>query len=254
MRNARLGHDKNQMLFLFNESVSFLVDGNLDHEPKTRSGTYLTGNEPAKAFPASFLQLRPLLDVPIGQHTVGVDVTFHVFARPGLQRWLNAYTVTQPSDWQFTMTRRFESTIEVVGSDAENIRMVTDLGLEAPVRRALTPSLSLLSRSPQTQLLFADVHVGAVPVDVAFDVVVRDAMGREQALGATWYSRGGSGGSTDSSLVLNDVPGWMLNSDSLEIVLRPNPRVAEFTSDIVEIWGRELVYRIDRILGQPIQR
>ena len=252
IRSLRLGRDQNRMLFMMDAAKSLLIDGQATELVSPyRSGRQLRGSESPTTFEGSVERVTRSLDVPVGPHTVGIVATFLIVAKPGFVGGMG-FPATMPSDWQFEITRQFESPVEVVAADSIGVRLVADENLSALMRRAVTPIFTLRPRPDGSQYLVVWVNFSDPPMGVAFDIFVRDvATGREQWFGTGWKVVGGDGLHSEAMIDVVDDTRWMLESKSLQIILRPNAALAEPTADLFEIWGKELIYPEVRIMGRP---
>ena len=250
----RLGRDRNRMLYLISEGNAVVADGQVLAPAESRSGIVMQGSGPTAAEDMTPIGVRLPLDLPLGSHSVGIDATFRVFARPGMLNRGYGFSSTQPSDWQFVISRRLEAPIEILDRDSPGVRLVDDETLAAHMRTAVRPRLARRAWRGQRERIVAWVDFHSPPMNVAFDVVVRDtASSRECILGSIAEKQGG-GHTMAPSVELNDDTRWILNATTLEIVFRPSVDAAEATYDLSEIWGGTVVVPVSSIPVEPAAR
>jgi len=252
MRDMRLGRNRNHMLFMINQASAVVADGQQVGDLAYRSGWTLQSASSPSARDHTLIHARHGFDLPLGRHTVGIDATFRIFVLPqGLRGSSSWFAATRPDDWQLELTRRFESPVELLPAESPGVRLVADPSLH--MRRVITPHPYTQTQGSGAPYVSISVDFGALPIDVAFDVSVRDVdSGREEPFGGVWEAKDGYGGSMSLNVQVREANQWLLTSNSLEIILKPNPQLAEPTFNIFEIWDGELTYRIDRIPGRPL--
>lgn len=170
------------------------------------------------------------------------------------------YRITVIAEYDVSTGARFDSFVHtgtvtdeievtVVGPDEPLVMLNPDPSLEGRIRAAFK-RIVLMPAGPR-RAPSLDVDIDALPVSIAFNVKARRTLpdGTEQ----TWdlpalVSRSGSSG---ISFGLSPLAG--LTPGTVDLVLTPDPRLAERTASIEEIWGGTLVLKGVIVEGDAVE-
>jgi len=172
--------------------------------------------------------LRPL---PIGPHTVEVRQQFRITDGLG-----------EDARQLGTVDARASATFTLHEADAELVRRVRDESLRPAMAAAITAeSLERHAGDPDHASL--TLRVNSPPVDVGFDVALRQGDREWPAGTLAWAAKRGSLQSGTGART----PG-LRGGEPVDVVLRPSVRAAAGTTDVFAIWDHELV-----IPGVPVK-
>jgi hypothetical protein len=143
--------------------------------------------------------------------------------------WSNREPVAQR-----VFTRNSDWTLLADASNFTSPKLVVDPALRERVRDCVSSNLSGTRRIEQREgHSFLSVRASGPPIAVGFDVWVLD--GTRQTLLGSIACRPREFGWSSLDAIL-----WHLQSDSVTIVLKPNPAAAHTLLDETEIWGEEV--------------
>jgi hypothetical protein len=162
---------------------------------------------------------------PPGKHHVRVTVEYSAASNPSAAQSNNG-------PYDKTITRVLEADFTSVEGHAP-IATVAEPPA-ATIRNCLTADLSTGNSSSAS--LNVNVNVTAAPVDIAFDVFLRDATGKEWPVGGINFHKGANAGyGTGTPYFPKPSP------DKIDLIFRSSEAVARGTTDLTQIWQGEIV-------------
>src|SRR5207248_458118 len=118
--------------------------------------------------------------------------------------------------------------------------LVTDPALRAAAERAVAPSPNQIDRRALDDVAFSIVLVSPPPVTLASDVWLRQGT-KEWPAGAVVLSTAVTRPNSERWFYSGSCHCPGLEDGSADIVLRPSPAAAARTTEVTEIWGRDVV-------------
>ncbi|MHC4218143.1 MAG: hypothetical protein ACYSU7_06760 [Planctomycetota bacterium] len=182
------------------------------------------------------------IDVPPGTYTVSVDIEVSIRG------------ATVPDDEPLVRwTKTFTAPLRVEPDDADVVGRRPDAAFEEVLCDLVKVRQCALDASRGSWRARVNLDLPQPPVSVAFDVFWRQG-DREWLVGALVVPAG----SRSKSLAappglhrppaLDGFPAWV---ETVDVVLRTNPRLAEATVDIIEVWDGEIVLPDVRLERTP---
>ena len=237
-RNYRLHYDiytrryvpgeKPTQFALVYHIVAILEDGVVIKDIARYMGSSSLSTREGSAYLNLNLGLRP------GEHSLVLRAQFSLLRESDHAAPLAKWTLDLPLN------------VAVVPEGAELVVLRPDPRLEEEIRRSITIDLvNDRVRIGTMTYSYGDsggfIGILNPPVDVAFDVFGR-FHGEERHL-CTRYMKAGLVGMRSGVLdPSNPVTDLFPSAESIDIIFRANPRVAEQTTDITEIWDGEIVF------------
>jgi hypothetical protein len=180
---------------------------------------------------------------PPGDHPLTVTQRFRVFQgksfEPTRSKMLHEWTATT------------QATLHVVDRLPPELALkrVEDPNLAAAVRAAISAKEIRLDGNPaptRSPRATAEIGLANPPAGIAFDVFVRSPAGKEFRLGDVYLAKNGNTNWVVSETWPKD---WPTDLKTVDLVFRPNERVARQSIDLFEMWNAEVV-----ISGVPVVR
>jgi hypothetical protein len=141
--------------------------------------------------------------------------------------------------------------VEVVDADTPIVTEAPNPALLDDLRRCITIEKITLAGTSRVWRGQAQVHIDRPPVDVGFEIVWRVGQ-REWLMGGIAQRAGESwvrAGRPTRVLHLEAMRDFPLDVETVDVILRSSPRMAEEVMEIEAIWQGEIVFA-----NQPLER
>lgn len=191
-------------------------------------------------------------NVPQGKYTLEVEAEY-VIPEPLTEVSLSTVAewdlALQTEEYIISWPHNFSIPIEVVPEDHPVVDLIDDDSLAEEIRRAITTPRVVIWQRREGTVAHVLVHARDLPVEVAFDVLLRT--GDREWLASHVVSRRGS----LRRAITRGIPpliGFPDDITTVDLVLRTNPLLVDDMPGTSAIWKGEIVFK-DVVLQHPVQ-
>jgi hypothetical protein len=201
-----------------------LLTAQVDDRPPARLGGSMSGGYPGDASIGSALHIdRP------GKHTVKVTIELAAFdgkypanTDKGVPRWSRRLTQT--------------ARVEILPPGAVDVSWIDDPALADPIHRSLSPQNVRASSDPLNAFGMT-VRINAPPANLAFEILARDAAGKEHPLGQITAYAGINNNVGINAHPFPPGPGV----GHIDLIFRSSEKVMKSTPDLYQAWRGEIM-------------